>query len=288
MRISSRLHFVLALVFVVVGCAVAQEQQLPPRELVRHAIANEIRDSNGHQGVLFTYKTKSIKPKQTVVKQIVETPDGTLGRILSVDGKPLSAEQKQQEDQRVNRLLDANEMRKKRKSQQEDAERTMKMLKALPDAFIYEQIGTEAAANGHTLVKLKFSPDPKFNPPTRETLVFQGMSGEMVIDSTAMRLAKIDGTLFKDVSIGWGIIGRLDKGGRFYVEQSEVYKGHWDTTKMTLHFNGKALIFKTIRIEENEMTWDYKPVEKMNVQQALNFLKNEEAHAAVPSTVAER
>jgi hypothetical protein len=285
---SSRVGVVFALLVVSVGLAVAQEEQLAPRELVRHAVANEIRDSDGHQGILFTYKTKDIKPKQTVVKQIVETPDGTLGRILTVNGKPLTEDEKKKEDERINRLLDPNEMRKKRKSQQEDAERTMNMVKALPDAFVYQQVGTETAPNGHKLVNLKFTPDPNFNPPVRETLVYQGMSGDMVIDETAMRLAKIDGTLFKDVTIGWGFVARLEKGGQFFVEQSEVYNGHWNTTKMVLHFNGKALLFKSIRIEETETTWDYKPVEKMSVQQAVNFLKSEEAHASLTGMVAER
>lgn len=287
MWISLRVRLILAFIAVGGGLASAQEAQLPPRELVRRAIANEVRDQDGHHPVLFAYKSKSEKPKQTVIKQIVEIPEGTLGRILSVNGRLLTPEQKQQEDQRINRLLDPNEMRKKRKSQQEDTERTLKMLRALPDAFLYQEVGTETAPNGHKLVNLKFTPDPKFNPPIRETLVYQGMNGDMVIDTTAMRLAKIDGTLFKDVTIGWGIIGRLEKGGRFYVEQSEVCNGHWDTTKMTLHFTGKALIFKSIRIDETETTWDYKPVEKMSVQQAVNFLKNEEAHASLSRTIAE-
>ena len=44
----------------------------------------------------------------------------------------------------------------------------------------------------------------------------------VVIDSQHHRIAKIDGTLYKDVSFGWGIFGRLDKGGRFVVEQAQV------------------------------------------------------------------
>ncbi|HEX8926774.1 MAG TPA: hypothetical protein VF786_13335, partial [Terriglobales bacterium] len=97
-----------------------------------------------------------------------------------------------------------------------------------------------------------------------------------------------DGTLFRDVTIGWGIIGHLDKGGRFFVEQNDVYGGHWNTTKMILHFTGRALIFKSIRIDETDITWDYKPVEKMSVQQAVNYLKSEEAHATLADVLAAR
>ncbi len=62
-------------------------------------------------------------------------------------------------------------------------------------------------------------------------MVFTGMQGEMLVDETACRLAKIDGTLFKEVNFGWGILGRLYKGGRFFVEQAEVTPSHWDTTQ---------------------------------------------------------
>ncbi len=102
-----------------------------------------------------------------------------------------------------------------------------------------------------------------------------------MVDETAHRLAKIDGTLFKDVNFGWGILGRLYKGGRFIVEKSEITPSHWDTTRMILHFDGKALIFKSIHIDENETSWDYQPVPPMSVEQALDFLtRNQPAQDA--------
>jgi hypothetical protein len=123
------------------------------------------------------------------------------------------------------------------------------------------------------LVKLHFTPNPNFNPPSRETLVYQGMEGDMWIDARAMRMAKIDGVMMRDVTIGWGILGRLDKGGRFIVEQGEVSKGHWDTTKLALDFTGKALIFKSIRIKSTDTFSDFRPIPKMSVAQALDYLR---------------
>ena len=98
----------------------------------------------------------------------------------------------------------------------------------------------------------------------------------MMVDVTQTQLAKIDGTLFKDVTIGWGILGRLDKGGRFVVEQQEVYKDHRDQTHMILNFTGKALLFKTVRIQEESTAWEFHPVDKMDVKTALAFLKSKE------------
>ena len=145
-------------------------------------------------------------------------------------------------------------------------------MAALPDAFRYKVTGTEEK-DEHKIVTLHFTPNPNFNPPSHETLVLQGMEGDLVVDSTAMRLAKIDGTMTKDVSIGWGIIGHLDKGGRFVVEQKKVDQGDWEVTYMMLNFTGKALIFKTIRINEVDTSSDFRKVPKMSVAQAIDFLK---------------
>jgi hypothetical protein len=107
-------------------------------------------------------------------------------------------------------------------------------------------------------------------------MVFTGMQGEMLVDETAHRLAKIDGTLFKDVNFGWGILGKLYKGGRFVVEQSEVAPSHWDATRLILHFDGKALLFKSIHIDDNQTSWDYQSVPPMSIEQAMQFLSHSE------------
>ena len=245
-----------------------------PTDLVREVVKNELKPVSQND-TFYTWKQRTVKPSKTIVRQMVETPEGVLARLLSINDKPLTPEEQRKEDARVNRLLDPSQMSAKRKEQKEDEERTRKMVSALPDAFNYEYVGTEEK-DGHTMVNLKFTPNPNFNPPSRETLVFQGMEGTMTVDATAKHLAKIDGTMMKDVSIGWGIIGHLDKGGRFVVEQAPVGDNQWEVTRMKLNFTGKALIFKTIRIDSVDTATDFRKVPKMTVQQALDMLKKGE------------
>ena len=94
----------------------------------------------------------------------------------------------------------------------------------------------------------------------------------MVIDETARRMVKIDGSLFRDVNFGWGILGKLYKGGRFLIEQAEVTPTHWEATRTALHFDGKALLIKPIHIDESESAWDFHAVPPMSVAQAVDFL----------------
>ena len=51
-------------------------------------------------------------------------------------------------------------------------DRTLRIVKALPDAFRYEYAGTEPAGpglgkSGEALVKLNFTPNPAYSPPSR-------------------------------------------------------------------------------------------------------------------------
>ncbi|HWR35444.1 MAG TPA: hypothetical protein VN622_06195 [Clostridia bacterium] len=247
-------------------------------ELVRMTIANELKQLDDDRFYAFIQSTE--KPRGTTTKEMVETPDGVIGRVVAVNGKPLSQEQRRAEDDRINRLLDPKQMRDKAKEQKEDQERTTKLVRSLPDAFIYTYDGPPEG----NIVRLKFTPNPDFDPPSRETLVFQGMAGVMVIDAAAMHLAKVDGTMTRDVNIGWGIIGHLDRGGHFYAEQAEVDKGHWDIVKMNLNFTGKAFFFKNIRIKQTETLSAFRRVPRMNVAQALEFLRKRDAEAVTAST----
>jgi hypothetical protein len=248
----------------------ASAQQPPAAELVREAIQNQLQD-NSHTH-FFAWTQRNYKGHGTQVEHLVETPQGIVSRVVLIDDKPLTPAQRRAEDERTRKMLDPSQMRRKHKEQVEDDERTRKMLAVIPDAFDFVYLGSIPGPNGHTLARIKFTPRPSFNPPDRETMVFTGMQGEMLVDENARRLAKIDGVLFKEVNFGWGFLGRLYKGGRFLVEQREVTPSHWEATNMVLHFDGKALMVKSIHIEDNETSWDFRPVQAMSVEQALNLL----------------
>jgi len=250
----------------------AQSPQIPPVELIREAIRNEIKDDS--QPHLFAWKTRKDHGHRTEVEHDVQTPSGTVSRVILINDAPLTPRQQREEQERLLTLLDPEQMQSKLKEQQEDDARTRKILAAIPDAFNFVYLKSDTAPNGHKLITFQFTPRPGFDPPSREVAVFTGMRGELVVDETAVRLAKVDGTLFKDVNFGWGILGRLYKGGRFLVEKEEITPNHWDTTHMILHFDGKEIIFKSIHINEEETDWGYTPVPAMTVEQALDFLSH--------------
>jgi hypothetical protein len=250
-----------------------QQHSFNPQELVRHAVTNEVKA--GHDDVSLMFRVRRQTPKTGVqTREYVETAEGTAGMLVVVNDQPISAEQRQQEFARLEQLLhNPAELRKKQKQQKEDSERVNRMVQTLPDAFRYQYEGT-VKVNGLELVRLRFEPNPDFEPPSREQQVFTGMNGFLLIEPHKARIARIDGTLFKDVGFGWGILGHLDRGGRFVVVQGPVADGYWTTTHMQLSFTGRALFFKSINIQETEDSSDFRRVPgHMTFAQGVEMLK---------------
>jgi len=272
---------------------VASPQVLPgqtpspsPHELVREAAQNEVKsNSNGHK---FMFRDQKDAGHGTETKLIVETTEASAGMLVALDGKPLSDQQRSAEEARLNGLVGNHEsLHKKQKSEKEDAERTKRMLTALPDAFLYERDGIEEGrkglgAPGDKLVRLKFRPNPQYDPPTRTEQVLAGMQGYVLIDENQHRIAKIDGTLIKDVGFGWGILGRLDKGGHFLVEQAQVGDaGNWEVTRMDLSFTGKIMLIKNLTIKSNEVFTDFREVpSNLTFAQGVELLKKQSSEVA--------
>jgi hypothetical protein len=86
------------------------------------------------------------------------------------------------------------------------------------------------------------------------------MEGEMWVHETQRRLVSIRGQLIANVNFAAGLLGHLEKGGHFKVEQRELLPGHWDLTFMEVDMKGKALFFKTIAVKEKEYRSDFRTV----------------------------
>ena len=283
----------VAAVLALTTLAFAQQQgeapSLSPQELVRRTIENETRSTNG--GNRFMFRGTKTTPKGSTTKLYVETKDATAGMVIAYDGRPLTAEQRRAEQDRIQRFINnPDELRKKRKQEQEDADRTMRIVRALPAAFLYEYDGEEqgrpgVGRPGDPLVRLRFRPNPQYEPPTRVEQVLTGMQGILLIDAVHYRIAQIDGTLFREVGFGWGILGHLDKGGHFLVQQEDVADNCWEVSKMSLSFTGKILFFKSLSISSTELYTDYQRVPAdLSFAQAVELLKKQEAIVADKST----
>ena len=268
-----------------VPCATAADESdelhLPPAELVRRAVHNEISSNQG-TGLHFSFKDEKKTPQYSQTKLLVETQEATAGLLVMQNGHPLTPQQKQAEEARLaNYVHNPQELRRKKKQEKEDAEHTTRILSALPDAFLYQRDGTVQGREGlgspgDELVRLNFRPNPNYNPPTHVEQVLTGMYGHVLVDAKQLRIAEIDGTLQKEVGFGWGILGHLDPGGRFLVQQADVGNHHWEVIHMELSFTGKILFVKKLSIQSSDTFSDFRPVPgNLTFAQGVELLKKQ-------------
>jgi hypothetical protein len=281
-------------VALLMAAAAAQESSppaIPADRLVRLAVRNEVAAANG-PSVRHMFRSRKQTPKGSQTKLYVETSEAMAGMLIAINDQPLTPHQQQAEENHLAWLMDnPDQLRKKRAREKEDAERTMQIVKALPDAFEYEYANNSDTGlpSNPPLVRVDFKPNPSYSPPSHVEQALLGMKGFLLIDSSKMRIARIDGTLFKDVTFGWGILGRLDKGGHFIVQQGDVGDGTWNIVEMNLDFTGKILLFKTLNMVSDEVFSDFQRVpDNLAFAQGVDLLKTEQeklAHANAPASI---
>ena len=282
-RFASFAFFAFLAVVSPVFAALAQSDEDVARDpvaLVRRASENELHSSNGNHP--YRYELHKIDDNKITTKEIVETKDGDVARLIAVNDKPLDADAQKAEIDRLNNLAAHPELQAHRhKKEQEDSNRANEMIRLLPDAFLYKYEGMVAGPNG-PCYRLSFRPNPNFTPPDREAEVYAGMAGELWIDKGQERMVKLDAHLIADVEFGWGILGRLYKGGSILVQQADVGEHHWETTHMKLSLTGKALLIKPLSFQTTEDASHFEPVPpEMGYQGAIKMLLSNSDSAQV-------
>ena len=167
----------------------ASSSQVSANDLARRVITNELTFQDDHTNWMYRLEKEQSGKKRA--EEIIETKEGSLSRLLSIDDRPLSAKQQEEENKRVQELMTSRSAKRKLQRELEDATlQGRRLFKMLPDAFVFTYAGDD-----RSLVKLSFRPNPNFHPPSMEARVFHDMEGEMWVDCKQERLAAFSGHL---------------------------------------------------------------------------------------------
>ena len=260
----------------------AQGQATQGQALIDRALQNEYNAAQDASHPM-RYELAKTSPHWSTAKKICETKDGDVARLVAQNGKPLSPADEQKEEARLNGLLsDPGKQKRRRQAESEDTGRVLKVLRALPAAFVYQDAGTGEGptekpgdSRSAKIEKFTFKPNPRFSPPDLETQILTQMAGEMWVDPVHLRVVRLEGHLQQDVDFGWGILGRLNKGGWIVIEQAEVGGGQWRTTHFQMAMSGRV-VWKTRVFDTTEDETGYVPVPVgLEYQKAIELLRTD-------------
>lgn len=258
----TRLRTSLHLIPVWLAMAVlAPGQSAPARvvgdpALLQRALANELAAAQD-MGRPMRYQLRKSSPRVTTTKDMIETRDGIVARLVAVNDQPLTQDEESREQARLNGLMaDPGKQRHRKQAEYDDTARALKVLRALPHAFLYRYAGPGPDGK---VQRFAFTPNPKFSPPNLETQVLTAMSGELWIDPVQARVVRLSGSVTQDVDFGWGILGRLYKGGWIVIDQAEVGGGVWRIVKFQMSMSARVVI-RTRNFVTTEIESQFAPV----------------------------
>lgn len=237
------------------------------KSIIQRAVDTELRaDREDHSR--WRYRDDE-RVKQTV-SIVVQTDAGSVKRLIFRNGHPLPPDEARTEDQHLQDFIhDSSALGKQKKDADSDGKSATAFMKMLPDAFTWRVVSDSGDS-----ITLHFQPNPDFHPPDMQARVLGVMAGELAVDKAQHRIVSIRGTLTEDVTIGFGLLGRIRQGGTFDVERRQVAPGLWQITETHVHIDGKALFFKSIGQQQDELQTEFRQVPgNTSLEQAAEMSK---------------
>ncbi len=102
-RSARAANMILAVLLALVAPGRAATQPSSADDLLRQAVAKEKAASKDAGYYAWTDRVQ--KPRGSVTKLMVTTPQGILSRTVAINDRPLTADERKTDDQRINRLL---------------------------------------------------------------------------------------------------------------------------------------------------------------------------------------
>jgi hypothetical protein len=220
-------------------------------------------------------------PVEVQFWRLFPTGTGVDKLALSAVGKPENAESYRTDLEKLVKYLDwvtekgSSQRDAYAKAQRKRKER-FELMEATQKAFLFTLEGNEKRGD-RTLLRYSMTPNPKYRPTSRNTTVFTRVRGTIWIDEQSSQLAKIDGSVTEDISIGL-FLGKVYKGSHFMQERYEVLPGIWEPTFEQYDFDGRKFMVP-LSIHERTFYSDYKRVGPPNesvgvVRQELSKLES--------------
>lgn len=219
-----------------------------------------------------------VNAKGDHVRDVIESRDGTVARLILRDGKPLTEEQDKNERQRLNDMLkDPEGFARHIKDSDSGKKIADQLIRLMPDAMIYTYVPGQPQTGKHpdlTEIVIDYEPNPKFHPPNTTAEALTGLRGRAWIDSKSKQVVRMEGTVFRGVNFGWGMLAHIYPGGQLMVEQQDAGNGRWIFTHFVERITVRALMVKTLKINTDIDAWDFQPVPSMSYQEAIQLLLN--------------
>lgn len=268
---------------IALGSAHPQAVSLSPKAWAEEVANNEIKIIQYEKSYL-RYRIHTIDSKGDQVRDVIESKDGTVARLLYKDNRPLTPQEDADEHSRLQAMLDSPAAFARHiKNDASGKKLAVDLIRLMPQAMLFtyasgqpQRPRSPTSANAPEIV-LDFEPDPNWNPPTMTSEALTGLKGRLWLDPATHVLTRLQGTIFKQVNVGLGVFAHIFPGGQVTFDQVQVLPDRWLFSHFVEHVTVRALMFKTISEDMDLQTSNYGKVNEMNYRGAIHLLLEQPA-----------
>jgi hypothetical protein len=241
------------------------------RELLRKAV----RDFIDHQTRLadFSFVQKSfskeftsdgkLKNESQSVRERKKFGEFHLTVPVERNGKPLTDTERAETQKSIDKILaelkalSPAELERRKQQRLENARKADPWVQEMPEAINLKLLGEEKV-NGRAASIFEATPNPAYKAKNMQARVFEKMRGKIWLDKADTQLVRADIEVFDTVSIGFGVLGRLEKGTRFFINRVKASADTWLTAEQMMKIAGRMMLVKPL-YRESSMQWTFKP-----------------------------
>jgi hypothetical protein len=229
------------------------------RETLRREYAAPLRFTyveNRREVDISRFGAVSVGPLRTFEVYPTDTDD-EYKRLIAVDGKPLDAAELARRDAEHERNVRKRAERERTESPQrraarlkKEAEETREREDILDDAAaVFElEFACREVLDGHPVIVLSLKPREEARTKTREGAWMKKFAGRMWVAENGHHIARLRLQAFDDVSIGWGVVARVETGSGFDYVRTKV-ADTWLPSKLTIEGSGRTLLFRRFQVK---------------------------------------
>jgi hypothetical protein len=218
----------------------------------------------------------NVKKSEINVYQVFNSEEDwkSFTRQIVKNGVPVSEKELEKKDREEKERVEKETNKRGKKS---EAERHKDKAKAdreeqeiLDDVFAeYDlQLVRRDILNGISTILVTFKPKADFKPKTREGKILQHIGGRAWIAEDDHELARLEAEIVDPISIGAGILAKLNKGSTLAFERRKINGEIWLPVKSEATLNAKVLMLKGYNLREVS---EYSEHKKFGVDVQLIF-----------------
>ncbi len=212
-------------------------------------------------------KDGRVKETETKVYDVTPVAGEFVERLISVNGKELTAAEREKEDRRVQKdVEDALKRREKRLKKEEQArERGKKEDDDDDDITILDFLRLSEVTSvrreifrGHEVIAFDFEPRKGFKPKNRAETIVSKLAGTTWVDENARQIVRLEARLTNSFKMAGGLLASISPSSAFAFEQEKVGDEVWLPSYGEANISARIMLFAKFNRSMERRYSDYK------------------------------